>query len=368
MANVDRRVVEDAEAYKRVPIRDLEKIARALGLDERFVSWREEPEATEQQLGVRLRTIGDEHPRMTPHAVSAIAEAAWVASTQVRLQRMIGLERSLVGIEPSENYGTPSYPSYRHGYFLAFDARMRLDLDNEPIASLRDLIEDRLNIPIIQTEMGPSIAGVTVEIGPDRAIVANLDGKNRNVLVRRSTLAHELGHLLYDPPHRLKALRVDEYDDLERPPHHPHDAVEQRANAFAVEFIAPQKAVEEYYRQVDEDGVWEVMNTFGLSFTSARYHIWNVLERAVPFDQLQLLNPGRRIDQKWEASESYTLDYHPLPSIRPSRAGRFSAIVLCAAEKKVLSWDSAAEMLEVTVDDLKRAAAAIRDLFPSLFK
>jgi hypothetical protein len=63
IANIDIRLIESAEAYKRLPIRELEKIARAMGLDERLVSWRSEPETLHHRIGVRLRTIGDEHPR-----------------------------------------------------------------------------------------------------------------------------------------------------------------------------------------------------------------------------------------------------------------------------------------------------------------
>ena len=367
LAGVDLRILERAEAYKRLPIRDLEKLARALGLDERYLSVCSEPVLADQQLGVRLRGLGNSNPRMTPHMVSAVAEAAWVASTQIRLQQQLGLVTTDTGITHSDNYGQPGYPAFRHGYNLARDGRQKLVLGEAPIPSLRELAEDRLNIPIVQSSLGRVIAGVTVEVGADRAIVVNIEGGNRNVLVRRFTIAHELGHLLYDSVHRLKELRVDEYDELEYPPHQRPDPVEQRANAFGVEFLAPQAAVEECYRNAAKDGVWEVMNTFGLSFTAARYHVWNALERTVRFEELQMENPGRSIDPTWESRESYSLDILTFFGIRESRAGRFSAVVVRAAEERLISWDSAAEMLEVKVDDLKPLAPAIRDLYPSVF-
>jgi Zn-dependent peptidase ImmA (M78 family) len=366
-ANIDIHIVESAETFKRLPIRDIERIARSLGLDERFVSWHTEPHLHDQQIGVRLRTIGEEHPRMTAHAVAAIAEATWVASTQLRLQKELGLSRPETGIEVSDNYGGPGYPAYEHGYYLATEARQKLALGDGPLhIPLRELIEDRLNIPVIQTEIGPSIAGVTVEMGDRRAIVTNLDGENRRVLVRRSTFAHEFGHLLYDPPHRLKSLHVDDYDELELPAYKRTDPIERRTNAFAVEFIAPGAAVLDCYQSATRDGVWEVMNTFGLSYTAARYHIWNSAQRQIPLEDLQL-TPGRELDPKWEAGESYTLDFHPLPRVRPSRAGRFSAIVVRAADERIISWDTAAEMLEVASEELRCAVPAIQSLFPTVF-
>ncbi len=243
-ANVDPSVVEAAEQSKRVPIRECERIARALGLDERYLSARGEPEGN-NRVAVRLRTIGRENPRMTQAAASAISEASWVAMTQIRLEEALGLRPGPLGIEHSSNYGTVAFPAFRWGYTLAGDARHALGLGMAPVLSLREFTEERLGLPIVQSELGESIAGVTVEVEGRRAIVVNLDGKNRHVFVRRATIAHELGHLLYDPPHSLNWLRVDDYRDLETPFEMLFDPVEQRANAFAAEFLAPQ--VEAHY-------------------------------------------------------------------------------------------------------------------------
>ncbi|MHB8878319.1 MAG: helix-turn-helix domain-containing protein, partial [Myxococcaceae bacterium] len=117
-ANVDVSVVEAAERSKRVSVRACEKIARSLGLDERFISVRAEPEGN-NRVAVRLRTIGSENPRMTQAAVSAISEAAWVAMTQIRLEEALGLRPRPTGIEYSPNYGSPGFPAFEWGYTLA---------------------------------------------------------------------------------------------------------------------------------------------------------------------------------------------------------------------------------------------------------
>jgi hypothetical protein len=91
-----------------------------------------------------------------------------------------------------------------------------------------------------------------------------------------------------------------------------------------------------------DDAVWAVVNHFGICHTAARHQIWYATERQIPLESLQA-GPGRRPDERWQATEAFTFDYHPLPRIRSSRAGRFGALVLGAAEERLISWDTAAE-------------------------
>ena len=378
-AGVDVRLVERAERTDpRVPIRIYERIGSALGLDERFISVHPNP-AGNEELAVRLRTIStDDSARMTPTVVTGLGEAAWVASVQARLERKLGLAGRIHEFSPSHQYGEPGYPAYRHGYFLAQKTRESLGLGDGPLpVSLREVCEDILGVPLVQMELGDQIAGATVQITPGpggngsedteqpvRAIVVNLSGKNRNVFVRRSTLAHELGHLLYDPPGRLNQLRVDDYEDVEKNADQLVDFVEQRANAFGVEFIAPQASVEEAFLASTRNGVEDVMDRFGVSFTAARYQIWNALNRDHLLEDLTASSV--RPSDEWRARESYTTDYHPIPSTPPSRAGRFSAVVVRSAAEGAISWDTAAEYLMTTQEEVRTVVDAILDLFPKV--
>jgi Zn-dependent peptidase ImmA (M78 family)/transcriptional regulator with XRE-family HTH domain len=363
-AGVEPRVLDQAELSGRLPIQAYDAIAQALGLDERFISFRSEPVGNEG-IAFRLRTVGDEHPKMTGTAVSAIAEAAWVTLTQVRLEHALGIVPPRTGIEPSSNYGSPGYPAYMHGTFLARHAREMLDLDDGPVPSLRELCEEEVGVPVVQTELGDAIAGVTVQAGERRAIVLNLSGRNRHVYVRRCTLAHELGHVLFDVSERLRDLRVDDYDGLEELPARAPDPVEQRANAFAVELIAPQADALDCYHAATEDPLGEVMDLFGISFTAARYQVWNALDRSVPLENLTTSH--REPAQCYEAAEAFTVDYHPIYGIPASRAGRFSAIVLRAAIERIVSWQTAAGYLRCTERDLRDAEPSLRNLFPTVF-
>ncbi|MCK5798012.1 MAG: hypothetical protein KAI47_12540 [Deltaproteobacteria bacterium] len=108
------------------------------------------------------------------------------------------------------------------------------------------------------------------------------------------------------------------------------------------------------------------MDTFGISFTAAKYQVWNGLERTVPFHEI---NPGpfQKPDDRWQAIEEYTAGFHPVRGLRDSRAGRFSAVVVRAAEDALISWDSAAAMLETDPQALQQSLSAMKSLFPNLF-
>jgi Zn-dependent peptidase ImmA (M78 family) len=353
-----------------LPLRLYEKVAQVLGLDERRIGVDSEPSGNDA-LTVRLRTIGRDNVRLTSFAVTAIAEAGWVAATQARLEAELRLRSSYrERFQVSSNYGTPGYPAYRHGYYLAQDARDKLGLAQRPIDSLRELSEEILGVPIIQTHLGGRIAGVTVDTGTTRAIVLALDGENRTALTRRSTIAHELGHLLFDPADRLNHLRVDNYEDVDRRLDEVRDPVEQRANAFSVEFIAPQGAIEDVFRAHDSDdkGLAAVISTFGISFTAATHQISNAIERRIIPGVWHTPRLTEEYLQRWEAAEAYSIDMHPLRALRPSRRGRFSAVVVKAADAGAISWDTAAQYLESERTEVEEAAEMIRGLFPTLFR
>ena len=215
--SVSADLVRTAETPGQVvPIRDLQRLAQALALNETVIGY--EPKARgDQVLGVRLRelTRARDETRFTVGVVLKLAEAAWVIARQDWLARLVGARAFEALAAPDPNFG---YPAWRHGYRLAERTRNLLGLSSdEPIGSLRLLIEDRLGIPVVQQALGQRFAGATLANGGTRGIVVNEEGMNENVWVRRMTMGHELGHLLWDPDQQLNRLNVDAYEDLDRP-------------------------------------------------------------------------------------------------------------------------------------------------------
>ena len=360
--------IETAESTAhKVPIQSLERIAFALALDERHLAFKQDP-GGDANLAYRLRMLQRER---TGHAegISAgtallFAEASSIIRVQHRLQNWLGVPTEHHEIHPESYYGSPAWSM---GYNLAERARETLGLGRAPIESLRDLAEKRLGIPVIQVRLPGHIAGATVmttadDGGDARGVVLNTVGENENVWIRRSTLAHELGHLLYDPDDRLENLRVDSYQESQRDPRAGDavDYVEQRANAFAIAFLAPNDAVRKVApTPVTEEGVATVMGTFGISHTAARYHINNCHYRQydVPHGIVVTRPPDEQI-----AAENFTTDHFPLFDTPIQRRGRFAGLVATAYLEKLISAHTGALYLNCAVDDFQENAANLKSL------
>ena len=370
-ARVSQRDVETAESTPHLlSIQMLERIAIALGLDERFLAFKRHP-GGEDNLAYRLRTLQKQQTGSS-EAISAgtallFAEAASIIRVQYRLQEWLKLRSEAQKFDPDDNYGSSMNPAWRVGYNLAEDARAKLHLEHSPISSMRKLVEERLGIPVIQAQLPERFAGATVmtnsdEGGEVRGVVLNTVGENQNVWIRRSTLAHELGHLLYDPDAQLQNLRVDSYDDSQRDPQADStDYVEQRANAFAIAFLAPNEAVRQLVpTPVFEESVSEVMHTFGISHTAARYHINNCYYRE--FDVPQRVITTRPSDEQ-TAAENFTTDYFPLQDTPIQRRGRFAGLVAMAYQERFISAHTGALYLNCKVEQLSENAGFLQSLY-----
>lgn len=344
-AKLEEDEIKALEASKRRKVQDYEKVARVLGLDERKLSFVSDP--TENQgVVVRLRTLKTSVPKLSASVVARLSEAAWVAMTQIRLERDLNLPTKQIEFKKNPNYGTNAAPAFKVGYFLAGQVRMKLGYGDAPIPSMRDLLERRLRIPVIQADLGANIAGATIAVGERRAIILNLSGLNRGVFARRNTAAHELCHILFDPNDRLMDLRVDEYKLIERRVELVTDPIEQRANAFAVELLAPRSVALQRYQENSETALARLIETYGISYTAAKYQLWNAMGHEIPLEDLARVENAR--EQDWEGPEAYTSTWHPinsLPTMYPTRAGRFSALAIRSAAAGIVSWDTAGQWL-----------------------
>jgi Zn-dependent peptidase ImmA (M78 family)/transcriptional regulator with XRE-family HTH domain len=350
--------VRDAETPGiRSPIRAIEALGQALALDERLLGVR--PSAGgDSVLGVRLREMANsgDVAAFTPATVLQLSEAAWVISRQAALQSELGPEYAppvrLPRHDPS--FG---YPAYDIGYRLANKTRQLLGIDAEsPIESVRLVVEDDFGLSLVQQQMSPRFAGATMANGSARGIVINETGMNANVWVRRMTMCHELGHLLWDPDDRLHKVMVDEYADIEQDVRDTRrDPPEIRANAFAVAFLAPPSAIREI-AATNRDPiavVAEVMTTFGISATAAKHHVRNVTGlNAFGLRHAPLPEPN----EEWIAMENLALDFFPLHATPLSRRGKFAWCVANLCSAGLITLDTAASLLMCPPTEISAAA------------
>ena len=370
-AKVPEATVKTAESSpSEVTLAKLEHIAFALGLDERLLAF-EQDSGGDFKLAYRLRTLVKEPNRQADKISNGtallFAEAASIIRVQHRLQEWLRLRDESHLFSPDNYYGSSMNPTWQVGYNLAEEARETLQIEQSPIPSMRELVEDRLGIPVIQARLPKTVAGATImtmdEDGKEaRGVVLNTVGDNQNVWIRRATLAHELGHLLYDPDSELKNVRVDSYADSRKNPETQGiDYVEQRANAFAIAFLAPNHAVRQLAPgPISADSVANVMRAFGISHTAARYHISNSHYRE--FDVPSgVLDASPSDEQK--AAEDFTVDYFPVSDTPDQRRGRFAGLVTAAYDNGLISEDTAALYLRCSVQDFRDSREFLRSLY-----
>lgn len=381
---VSRRCAVPEAALKRIetgtathiPVHTIEGIAFTLGMDEAQIAYRKSGIGT--AIAARLKTLQREDPDrdvrwLTPKSVLTFAEAASVIRAQYRLQQWLGMAGNAAGFQPDADYGNQMTPAWKVGYELAAHTRERLGLDNTSIPSMREFVEDKLGIPVVQAEFSQSIAGATIAVadegeGPCRGIILNTIGDNRNLLVRRATLAHEVGHLLFDPDPQLDSVRVDSYAGVTADPQKDAavstepDFVEQRANAFAISLLAPIAAVRErVHPPLTKAHVIDTIGTFGISVTAASFHLANAYWGTY---QTPFLGDVSDDGRDWRGPENFAVDYFPISDTPIMRRGKFAGLVVAAWKLGLLSTSTCAGYLSCSDEAFQKRAEMIHSMYP----
>lgn len=344
--------------------RIIEKLCNTMNIDDYSISYKKYSDL-ENNLAYRLKKTF-EGGSIQKEDILRMTECGWIADKYMLLQTWLKDGKSIC-TSPSNNYGTPLHPAYKVGYELAHKTRKLLQLPpGEPISSIRDLCR-KINIPYILTELSPAIAGATVATKNSRCIIANTKGKNENPLIRRIAIAHELAHFLWDPDDFLDSINVSLYSNLDSIYNNDPQLIEQRANAFAVEFLMPSNYIKN--RETGEhltDYIRNTMLKYGTSFTSTKYHLF--INKKITEAELQSLdNSSSKVptqsDDEWKAQEDFTLDYFPIRSTPINKRGLFAFLVCKALKKKLITEDSAASFLECSKDEIRQQAETILNLF-----
>lgn len=367
LSNKDIEDVEDSST--RSPIRNIVKIAQALAIPQALLVGT--TNQVDADLAFRLKgKNGYSSAELTSKDVLTISEAAWVIRTESELRSLLDKPDGLMSSfqQKDSNYGEAGYPVWQHAKYLANKTRDQLRLTHtEPIKSCRALIEEKLGLPLVQATFNWNIAGATISNDGVRGILLNRNGQNKdNYFVLRMTLAHELGHLLWDDETNLNHCLVDNYtglDSFEGSPSFNMDSssyyIEARANAFAAEFLAPQTAVRELYLECNS--VREVMEYFGISFTCAKYQIFNALDKRINMETLTVESTAST--DYWDSAENYSTEFFWDESIPKSRRGIFAKLVVDCETSELITPDSAASYLGCTLSVYNDSKSMIRSLF-----
>jgi hypothetical protein len=193
-----------------------------------------------------------------------------------------------------------------HGYRLATMVRRRLGLPTDRPVDLPALLR-RLGVvvePLPFTEAGPEAAAVIDARRGAAAIGVRVDkgGLRLNPRRVRVALAHELCHLLFDPPRgRGVGLSLDPSEEsaARRAPTDAEEALEKRAGAFAAELLLPTAGLRAVEGELPDGAptselVARAAARFDTPLTITRLHIENQLDkRCEPSDLPNSAQLGR---------------------------------------------------------------------------
>lgn len=218
-------------------ISDLDAVARALGgtLDDLLANRRfwEAP-----AVAFKNAPEGFERPLVR----AALLRVASAARDRAALTEILSLPEPLgegaMGLEPAPIEDDVTKQAER----LARQVRAALGNELEPVASVREAMR-RLGVWTFLTDFGTEdVDGLMWRDELGRACAAaNVRARGGKLTALRMTLAHELCHALFDGTKLSPFGVVESRSDLQ-------GAREQRANAFAAHFLAPNEAVRRFLR------------------------------------------------------------------------------------------------------------------------
>ena len=142
-----------------------------------------------------------------------------------------------------------------------------------------------LGVPVIDVELGLKDIDAIGCWGPRRGptVLVNMNGKSAGVKSRRrSTLAHEICHLLID---RSRSLPLAEVFGGRTPEH-----AEQRARAFAAELLLPRRVARAEYEKFDDPdiAVRSLSSRFGVSGEIVAWQVRNAETMLTPKERHRL--------------------------------------------------------------------------------
>lgn len=340
----------DIEGGEEASFDELAALSRVLGVELDLYD-EDEDEAPEAREPVRLLLKSARH-YIEPRDWRSILDAAEVAEQITSLERWRGLTPRYESLR--RDFSTDARieePIWREGQRLADRVRQRLGLGDQPVPSMYELC-DELGIVVIEALLPQGIAGFCLaDEQHGVAVVLDVTGGDDMVLARRFALAHELCHVLFDR-HELQGIQ--HFDPPGWAGRDKQD-VDIRADAFAIYFLAPARALKQTWEEHGGGAAAfrAVIETFGVSPSAARHHVCN-----------QGLTTPEQIERFWHQFDSGTpqrfisAERHPSElapeALRLSHQGPLLQQVRAAFEEGVIGRSKVIELLDIDGDTFER--------------
>jgi Zn-dependent peptidase ImmA (M78 family)/transcriptional regulator with XRE-family HTH domain len=338
------------EGRSQPTVYDLELLGPIYGLDAEALS--EEPIQIATDDAIETLACLEEFKELGDVVRARIVAAANAARDARRLQRLNGIDVIPMPTFKAADLPPLRMPAFRRGAEFAGLVRQRFGRGTGPIESVRDFVVEQIPAILLLyadlTSDGP--AGITFSDGlRGSTIVLNLKGRNTNPAVRRFSLAHELCHALLDSRNtRLLAVLSGYLSERALD-------VEQRANAFAVRFICPERVLKKLKLGEPTKAAVHLLEEYGLHYGAARLYLRNEAQvdlPPVPPPGLTAVGTDGRLDR---AEAPKGIENFPIASVPPERRTEVARLAARAYADGKLSRDAFADYLALTpADDVER--------------
>jgi Zn-dependent peptidase ImmA (M78 family) len=338
---------------RQVGFRQLDRLAASLGIRQQDIG-RKLPE-TKNDLGARLRSLKAEGQyTLTEDVVTNVALSSRLSADHADLMRQYGdrisvresLDRNRISGRLAETKKSVIHRlPYQQGFALADALREEIGYRwDQPINRVGNLIECRLGILLLFSQINAQVTGLSVENDGERAILINSAAYGADIFVRRIALAHELCHVLVDSYEEFAVVKVDQeriFDDNIAKV----DRTEARANAFAAQLLAPQRAICDLFDRYggNENAINRLLMEFGVGFTVIRHQLENGLgieTRSGAFTPLEAAY------SKWISQERPFYTRIPVKfGLEDIRKNRLSLIALLLLRNGALTADRVESIL-----------------------
>ncbi|MBN2493253.1 MAG: ImmA/IrrE family metallo-endopeptidase [Deltaproteobacteria bacterium] len=319
--------------------------------------WTQDVEQSDSET-LRLLFLRKQGPALAGRTRAAIARASLIARQFVELGGLLGAPSSYARLRESyrhegeyQGLGQP----WEIGEELGLRLRGDLELGREPVRSIRQLAEGQLGVLIISANIRSSdVAACSFSnerTGP--VVVLNTAGENSRPWRWRFTVAHEICHLLFDELSQTELGSITGYQDQEEDA--AADAVEKRANSFAISLLAPKEALRAQLSGMQSMGlsgqVRALMEMWGINFKAARLRMLHMGWASV--QELEELSGVETMEsEEWLTAEADLLDtFFPCPSVPEERRGAFARRVVRAYAAGAVSRNRLVSLLEASPDD-----------------
>jgi Zn-dependent peptidase ImmA (M78 family)/DNA-binding XRE family transcriptional regulator len=209
----------------------------------------------------------------------------------------------------------------------ALEIRKKWKLGNGPVPHLIELLEDN-GFKIFEVDAGEKFDGLS-GFAEDMAIPVIAVLKKQDLVRKRFTIAHELGHLLLD------------FSDVEE------KSSEKLCHAFAGALLLPKDVMEEELgRKRNNITAWELKKLKGIYGVSMQAIMARAYQLGIISDNTWRSFNIYMSKKGWKKSEPGSYE-------GKERANRFKQLVLHAAAEQIISFSKAAEFLNLPLAEFE---------------